>query len=36
MALDLTQKTDPPAPLTDVQILIGYKPPKNWKDTRQS
>ena len=32
MALDLTQKTDPPAPLTDVQILIGYKPPKNWKE----
>lgn len=32
MALDLTQKTDPPAPLTAVQILIGYKPPKNWKE----
>ena len=30
MALDLTVKTDPPEPLTGVQIFIGYKRPKNW------
>ena len=31
MALDLTQKTDPPKPFTGARIIIGFKPPKNWR-----
>ncbi len=30
MALDLTVKTEPPKPLTGVQIIFGYKRSKNW------
>ena len=31
MALDLTQKTDPPKPFTGARIIFGFKPPKNWR-----
>ncbi len=31
MALDLTQKTDSPKPFTGARIIIGFKPPKNWR-----
>ena len=31
MALDLTQTTEPPKPFTGARIIIGFKPPKNWR-----
>ncbi len=31
MALDLTQKTDPPKPFTGARIFFGIRPPKNWR-----
>ena len=32
MALDLTQKTENPAPFTGTRIISGGKLPKNWKE----
>ena len=31
MALDLTQKTEPPKPFTGARIFFGVRPPKNWR-----
>ena len=35
MALDLTQKTENPAPFTGTRIISGGKLPKNWKENLQ-